>query len=171
LCTFKYTSLTLLSKVSLLLIGQKDLLDFFRYIGPSFPLAGGLCKFFDNAGGKQQIQRQLLLVQYKQQANPLLSMNNYTPLVVSRNDKNKQLAIIKPKQTSINRNKDTFCIIKSSETLKNKTNQPRPLVTPSSVNFCQHFLNLSRETVPLKRLHAEHAVKSTRRMLSVRLDH
>jgi hypothetical protein len=28
-----------------------------------------------------------LLVQYKQQANPLLSMNNCTPLVISRNDK------------------------------------------------------------------------------------
>jgi hypothetical protein len=27
-------------------------------------------------------------VQYKQQANPLLSMNNYTPLVISWNDKN-----------------------------------------------------------------------------------
>jgi hypothetical protein len=28
-------------------------------------------------------------------------------------------------------------------------NQPRPLVRPSSVNFCQTFGNLSRETVPL----------------------
>ncbi len=54
--------------------------------------------------GKQQIQRQLLLMQYKQQANPLLSMNNYTPLVISRKDKNKQLTIIKPMQTGINRN-------------------------------------------------------------------
>jgi hypothetical protein len=38
-------------------------------------------------------------VQYKQQANPLLSMNKYTPLVISRNDKNKQLTITKPTQT------------------------------------------------------------------------
>jgi hypothetical protein len=37
----------------------------------------------DDDGGKQQIQRQLLLVQYKQQARPLLSMNNYTPLVIA----------------------------------------------------------------------------------------
>jgi hypothetical protein len=28
---------------------------------------------------------------YKHQANPLLSMNNYTPLAISENDKNKQL--------------------------------------------------------------------------------
>ncbi len=54
--------------------------------------------------GKQQIQRQLLLVQYKQQANTLL-MKKYTPLVISMNDKNKRLTIIKPMQTGIYRNK------------------------------------------------------------------
>ena len=37
------------------------------------------------------------LVKYKHQANPLLSMNNYTSLVISRNDKTKQLTLhIKP---------------------------------------------------------------------------
>jgi hypothetical protein len=40
---------------------------------------------------KGPIQRQPLLVQYKQQAHPLLSMHNYTPLVISGNDKNEQL--------------------------------------------------------------------------------
>jgi hypothetical protein len=59
-------------------------------MGPCFPMAGGLCKFYANAGGNQPMQRQLLLVQYKQQANPNLSVHNYTPLVISRNDKNKQ---------------------------------------------------------------------------------
>jgi hypothetical protein len=39
--------------------------------GPCFPLAGGLCKFYAYAGEKRPIQRQLLVVQYKQQANPL----------------------------------------------------------------------------------------------------
>jgi hypothetical protein len=34
------------------------------------------------------------LVQYEQQANPLLSMQNYAPLVISGNDKNKQLALL-----------------------------------------------------------------------------
>ena len=29
-------------------------------IGPCSPLAGGLCKFYDSAGGKRPIQRQLL---------------------------------------------------------------------------------------------------------------
>jgi hypothetical protein len=68
-------------------------------------LAGGLCKFYANAGGQQQKQLQLLFVQYEQQANPLLLINKYTPLVISRNDKNKQLTIIKPTQTGINHNK------------------------------------------------------------------
>ncbi len=53
-----------LVQVSLLPIGQQGLVDFFRY-RPLFPLAGGLCKFYANAGGKQPIQRQLLFVQYK----------------------------------------------------------------------------------------------------------
>jgi len=32
-------------------------------------------------------------------------MFNYTPLVIRRTDKNKQLTIVKPTQTGINRNK------------------------------------------------------------------
>jgi hypothetical protein len=53
-------------------------------IDPFFSLAGEVCKFYANAGGKQPIPRQLLLVQYKQQVNPLLSIYNYTPLLISR---------------------------------------------------------------------------------------
>jgi hypothetical protein len=75
----------------------------------------GLSKFYANAGGKQSILRQPLLVQYKHQTNPLWPINNYTPLVISRNGKNKQPNIVKPTQTGINRNKYTFCIMKSSE--------------------------------------------------------
>jgi hypothetical protein len=46
-----------LVQVSLLLVGKQDLV---LAIGPFFPLAGGLCKFYANKGGKQQIQRQPL---------------------------------------------------------------------------------------------------------------
>jgi hypothetical protein len=56
-------------------------------IGPFFLMAGRLFKFYANAGGKQ------LMPQCKQQVDPFLSMNNYTPLVISRNDKNKQLTL------------------------------------------------------------------------------
>jgi hypothetical protein len=34
-------------------------------------------------------------MQYKQHANPLLSMHNYTLLVIGENDKNKQLTLIR----------------------------------------------------------------------------
>jgi hypothetical protein len=65
-------------------------------IDPCLPLAGGLCKFYANEGGKQPLQRQILLVQYEQQANPILLTHNYTQFVISRNNKNKQLTNIKP---------------------------------------------------------------------------
>jgi hypothetical protein len=73
-------------------------------------LAGELCKFYANAGGKGPIQRQPLLVQYNHQANPLLSMSNYTPLVISKNDKNKQQT-----QTGTPRNKKLFASYLSHE--------------------------------------------------------
>ncbi len=63
-------------------------------ISPCFPLARRLCKLCANTGRKLQIQRQPFLVQYKQQANLLLSMHNYTPLVISGNDKNEQLTLL-----------------------------------------------------------------------------
>jgi hypothetical protein len=43
---------------------------------------------------------------------------NSTPRVIVGTDKNKQLTIIKPTQTGINRNIRTFCILKSLEPLK-----------------------------------------------------
>jgi hypothetical protein len=61
-------------------------------IGPCFPLAGGLCIFYANAVGKRPIQRQPLLVLYKQQANPLLPTHNYTPPVISGNDKVRSIS-------------------------------------------------------------------------------
>jgi hypothetical protein len=67
-------------------------------IGPCFPLAGGLCKFYANAGGKRLIQRQPLLLQCKHQANP---MNNYNLLVISRNEKNKQLALLSQRKLAL----------------------------------------------------------------------
>jgi hypothetical protein len=71
---------------------------------------------YANAGEKLQIQRQTLLVQYWQQTNLLLSMHNYTPLLISGNNKNEKYAIniIKPTQTGINRNKTLFEIIGAS---------------------------------------------------------
>jgi hypothetical protein len=46
---------------------------------------------------------QPFLMQYKQQANPLLSMQNYTPLVISGNDKNKEIAVLSQRKLTLNR--------------------------------------------------------------------
>jgi hypothetical protein len=40
-------------------------------------------------------------MQYRQQANPLLSINNYTPLVISRNDKNKLLTLLSQRKLAL----------------------------------------------------------------------
>jgi len=53
----------------------------------------------DNAGGKQQVRRQLLLVQYKHQASPLLSMNNCIPLVMTKI--NKQLTLLSQRKLAL----------------------------------------------------------------------
>jgi hypothetical protein len=58
-------------------------------------LAGGLCKFYAIAAEKWPTQRQPLLVQYMQQAYLLFIKLLYTPLVISGNDKNKQLTLLK----------------------------------------------------------------------------
>jgi len=84
-----------LVQVSLLLIGQRGSGHFFSY--RSLLLIGwSIVQILRQRRRKTKrpIQRQPVLVQYLQEANPLLSMNNYTPLVISRNDKNKQLTLL-----------------------------------------------------------------------------
>jgi hypothetical protein len=73
-----------LVQVSLILIGQQ-VWEISSGIGPCFPLAGALCKLYANAVGKWQIERQALLVQYKQQSQS--TFNNtllyFSPLVLA----------------------------------------------------------------------------------------
>jgi hypothetical protein len=135
-----------LFQVSLVLFGLQGLGHFFRH-RPCSPLAGGLCKFYDNAGGKQPIQRQLLLVQNKQQANPLLSMHNYTPLVISRNDKNKQLTSnvnsLEPREVHFLQYK----IIGANKTFKKMAPSS---IRPKTNHTCHQKPSTSHETAPLK---------------------
>jgi hypothetical protein len=51
------------------------------------------------------ILRRFRILRCNQQAALHSAMLNYTPLVIRRTDKNKQLTIVKPTQTGINRNK------------------------------------------------------------------
>jgi hypothetical protein len=99
----------------------------------------GVCRDYADFLYLLPILRQFRIIRCNRQAALHSALFNYTPLVLEGTDKNKQLTIIKPMQTGINRNKQTFCIMKSSEPLKKFKNQPHPLVKPSSVNFCQHF--------------------------------
>ncbi len=96
------------------------------------------------------ILRLVRITRCNQRAALHSALLNYTQLVIGGTDKYKQLTIVKPTETGINRNKWTFYIMKSSEPPKNFKNQPRPLVRPSSINFYQHFWNLSHETVSLR---------------------
>jgi hypothetical protein len=98
-------------QVSLLLIGQQGLGDS-SGIGPRISFAGGLCKFYANAGGKVTHTAQPLMEQYKQQANLLLSMNNYTgtPLVISWNYKNKQPTLLSQRKFALTEGNSLFAL-------------------------------------------------------------
>jgi hypothetical protein len=63
--------------------------------------------------------RRFGIIRCNRQAALHSALCNYTPLVIRGIDKNKQLTIAKPMLTGINRNKYTFCIIKSSEPINN----------------------------------------------------
>jgi hypothetical protein len=80
-----------LVQVSLVLINQQG---FFisSGIGPCFQLAGGLCKLYANTGGKLQIQVA---------SQSTLSMHNYTPHVISGNDKNMQLTLLSQRKLAL----------------------------------------------------------------------
>ncbi len=101
------------------------------------PLAGGLCKSYPNARGKRPIQRQPLIVQYKHQANPHLSTNNYTTLVINRNVIYKQLTLISLRKLALTA-KINFCFIKSSEHIKNFNTRRVPYFG-GLMQFCNFF--------------------------------
>jgi hypothetical protein len=75
-------------------------------------------QIYANTGGKRPIQRQPLLMQYKQQTNPLLPMYNYTPLVISRNDKNKQLTLLSQRKISLTTKNIIFALLNHWSTEK-----------------------------------------------------
>ncbi len=58
--------------------------------------------------GKRQIQRQPFLMQYKEQAISFLLMNNYTPLEITGNYKNKQLTLLSQRKFALPRKMHFF---------------------------------------------------------------
>ncbi len=65
----------------------------------------GACKTYANFFCLILILRQFRIIRCKRQAALHSALFNYTPLVIRGTSKNKQLTIIKPTQTGINRNK------------------------------------------------------------------
>jgi hypothetical protein len=70
-------------------------------IGSCFPLAGGLCKFYANAEENRPITEPSTLSAIQSSSKCTLSMNNFTPLVISRNDKNNQLALLSQRKLAL----------------------------------------------------------------------
>jgi hypothetical protein len=90
--------------LSLLLIGQQGLVDFFRY-RPLLPIGWRIVQILRQRRRKTTNTAPTTLSVIKHQANPLLSVNNYTQLAISRTDKNKQLKLSSQLQTGNNSNK------------------------------------------------------------------
>jgi hypothetical protein len=65
---------------------------------------------FDIVFLERPIQRQPFLVQYKQQASPLSSMNNHTPLVICGNDKNKQITLLSQRKLALTAGNTIFAL-------------------------------------------------------------
>jgi hypothetical protein len=90
-----------------LLIGQQGLVGFFRYL-PLIPIGWSIVQILRQRCRKttNAAPTNLSAIQASSQSTSTnKQLVNYTLAVISRNDKNKQLKIIKPKQTDINHNK------------------------------------------------------------------
>jgi hypothetical protein len=105
--------------------------------------------FTPTDGGKRPIQRQPLLVQYKQQASPRLSMHNYTLLVISGNAK-KHLTLLCQRKLALTASNSLFALCNYGGAPKKFKKWPCPLVRPKTNHTCHQKPHPSRETVPLK---------------------
>jgi hypothetical protein len=90
--------------------GELQLSDGLLFAHQQIPLGvpqaqNGVCRTYANFLCMVPILRRFRIVRYKRQAALHSVLFNYTPLVIRRTDKNKQLTIVKPTQTGINRNK------------------------------------------------------------------
>ncbi len=122
------------------------------------------------------ILHQFWIIRCSRQTALHSALFNYTPLVI-RGDWPKYTAyIIKPTQTGnlalTAQQKIHFSHYGIVRAPKKFWIQPCPLLGPSSVNFCQNFLNLSHETVSLiktffsvaKKIQGQYTIRSIARL-------
>ncbi len=114
-----------LAQVSLLLICQQ-ILGHFSRCRPLLPCGLRIVQILRQCRRKTtNAAPTILLLQYKQQANSILSKHNYTTLVISRNDKNKQLTLLSQHKLAVTARNTLFAIYsKTLELLKNLKNVP-----------------------------------------------
>ncbi len=94
------------------------------------------------------MQRQPLLVQYVQAASQFtLSMHNYSPLMISRNDKNKLLTLLSQRKFALTARNTLFALrVKIIEEPKTFLNRPCPLFRPkTNIHVIQSQIHLVRQ--------------------------
>jgi hypothetical protein len=128
LCWLNNVSGVYLIQLSLLFICQQGMGHFFRY-WPLLPIGWRIVQVLRQRRRITTNTAPTTLSVIKQQANPLLSVNCYTPLVISRNEKNKQQTLCQSKLALTEINK-TFCIT-IIRPLKNLKPANLPLVWPT----------------------------------------
>jgi hypothetical protein len=84
-----------LVQISLLLIVQQCLVDFFRY-RPLLPIGWGIAQILRQRRRKRTNTAPTTLSAIQAASQSTFLTHKNTPLVISRNDKNKQLTIIMP---------------------------------------------------------------------------
>jgi hypothetical protein len=100
-------------------------------------------------GEENEIEHKPLFVRHLPQANPFLSLQDYTPLVISGEGthKNKQLKLLSKRKLAFTAINTLFSFCTSLELLNKYKNWHRPIFSPKR----HQKPNLSQETVPLKK--------------------
>jgi hypothetical protein len=94
LCWLKNVVGMYLDQVHLLLIGQRGLGHFIRY-WPLLPIGWRIVQILRQHGKKTTSIAPTNLSAIQAASQSTLSMYNYTPLVISRNEQNKQLTLLR----------------------------------------------------------------------------
>ncbi len=90
-----------LVQVSLLHNGQQGLGHFFFKYRPLLPIGWRIVKILRQRLRKITNTARTPLSAIQAATNPLLSMHNYTPLVISGNDKNKKLTLLSQRKLAL----------------------------------------------------------------------
>ncbi len=129
-----------LVQISSLLLGQQSLGHFFRY-RPLLPIGWRILQILSHHRRKITNTEPTTLSAIQAASQSTFTLHNYTPVVISRNDKSKQLTLLSQRKLALTA-RNTFCVKKIKK-------WPRPLFMPKTNHTCHQNPNPSRKTVPL----------------------